>query len=89
MEIIKNKYGDERVIEKINATSLRVMGESEFSRQSESEEGVISLFDFEGGPCLTVGGNIKFLQTTWTITSISKEEQRHEGLESVRIGIKL
>ena len=41
MEIIKNKYGDERVIEKINATSLRVMGESEFSRQSESEEGVI------------------------------------------------
>mgnify|MGYP003651408236 FL=1 len=89
MEIIKNKYGAERVIEKINTKTLRVMGESLFSRQSKSEDGVISLFDFEGGPCLTVGGNIKFLQTTWTITSIYKEEQKHEGLDSVRIGIKL
>lgn len=89
MEIIKNKYGAERVIEKINAKTLRVMGESLFSRQSKSEDGVISLFDFEGGPCLTVGGSIKFLQTTWTITNIYKEEQKHEGLDSVRVGIKL
>ena len=89
MEIIKNRYGDERVIEKINATSLRVMGESLFSRQSESEEGVISMFDFEGGPCLTVGGDIKYMKINWKITSIKPEDSRHEGLSSVRIGVKL
>jgi hypothetical protein len=89
MEIIKNKYGAERVIEKIGSNTLRVMGESIISRISESEEGVLSMFDFEGGPCLTVGGNIKFLQTIWTITSIVQEKEKHEGLDSVRIGIKL
>ncbi len=89
MEIIKNKYGAERVIEKIGSNTLRVMEESIISRISESEEGVLSMFDFEGGPCLTVGGNIKFLQTIWTITSIVQEKEKHEGLDSVRIGIKL
>ena len=89
MEIIKNRYGDERVIEKINATSLRVMGESLIVRSSQDEDGNQTMFDFEGGPCLNVGGKIKFMKTEWTITSIYKEEQRHEGLESVRIGIKL
>jgi len=89
MEIIKNKYGEERVIEKINSGTLRVMGESIVSRQSEDDEGKLTMFDFEGGPCLTVGGKIKFIQTTWTITSIVQEEEKHEGLDSVRIGIKL
>lgn len=89
MEIIKNRYGAERVIDKINTETLRVMGESIFSRQSVDEEGNLSMFDFEGGPCLTVGGNIKFIQTNWKITSIKKEEEQHEGLVSVRIGVKL
>jgi hypothetical protein len=89
MEIIKNRYGDERVIEKINATSLRVMGESLIVRSSQDEDGNQTMFDFEGGPCLNVGGKIKFMKTEWTITSVSPEDIKHEGLVSVRIGIKL
>ena len=89
MEIIKNRYGAERVIDKINAETLRVMGESIFSRQSEDDDGKLTMFDFEGGPCLTVGGKIKFIQANWNITSIVQEEEKHEGLVSVKIGIKL
>ena len=31
----------------------------------------------------------KFMKTEWTITSVSPEDIKHEGLVSVRIGIKL
>ena len=40
MEIVKNRYGTERVIEKIGDTKLRIMGESLFSRGSEDENGI-------------------------------------------------
>ncbi len=52
MEIVKNRYGAERVIEKINAQTLRVMGESLIIRSSQDENGNQTMFDFEGGPCL-------------------------------------
>ena len=35
MEIVQNRYGQDRVIEKISHTKLRVMGESLFSRNSK------------------------------------------------------
>ena len=89
MEIIKNRYGADRVIEKINAQTLRVMGESLIVRGSQDDDGNHTMFDFEGGPCLNVGGKIKFMKTDWTITSVSPEEVKHEGLASVRIGVKL
>jgi len=89
MEIIKNRYGAERVIEKINSNTFRVMGESLINRSSEDKDGNQTMFDFEGGPCLTVGGNIRFIKTNWTITSIQPEDSKHEGLASVRIGVKL
>ncbi len=89
MEIVKNRYGAERVIEKINAQTLRVMGESLIIRSSQDEDGNQTMFDFEGGPCLNVGGKIKFMKTEWTITSVSPEVNKHEGLASVRIGVKL
>lgn len=89
MEIVKNRYGAERVIEKINAQTLRVMGESLIIRGSQDEDGNQTMFDFEGGPCLNVGGKIKFMKTEWTITSVSPEVNKHEGLASVRIGVKL
>lgn len=89
MEIIKNRYGAERVIEKINAQTLRVMGESLIVRSSQDEDGNQTMFDFEGGPCLNVGGKLKFMKTEWTITSVSPEVSKHEGLASVRIGVKL
>jgi|TARA_B110000908_G_scaffold133301_1_gene157165 hypothetical protein len=89
MEIIKNRYGADRVIEKINAQTLRVMGESLIVRGSQDEDGNQTMFDFEGGPCLNVGGKIKYMKINWTITSVLPEISKHEGLASVRIGVKL
>lgn len=89
MEIVKNRYGNDRVIEKISSTKLRVMGESLFSRGSQDEEGNQTMFDFEGGPCLNVGGKIRFGKTDWTITGIKTEDSGHENLSSVILEVKL
>ena len=48
MEIVKNRYGVDRVIEKIDSTRIRVMGESLFSRGSQDYDGNKTMFDFEG-----------------------------------------
>lgn len=89
MEIIKNRYGVDRVIEKIGSDKLRIMGESEFSRGSEDENGNQTMFDFEGGPCLNVGGKIRFMKTQWTILEIIQEPSNHKGLCSVQLKVKL
>mgnify|MGYP007072032665 FL=1 len=89
MEIIKNRYGNDRVIEKIGPDKLRIMGESEFSRGSQDEDGNQTMFDFEGGPCLNVGGKIRYMKTQWTILEIIGEPSGHEGLCSVQIRVKL
>jgi hypothetical protein len=89
MEIVKNRYGNDRVIEKISPTRLRVTGESEFSRGSEDKEGNQIMFDFEGGPCLNVGGKIRYMKTNWTITKIINDDTGKEGLASVIIDVQL
>lgn len=89
MEIVKNRYGNDRVIEKISPTRLRVTGESEFSRGSQDKDGIQTMFDFEGGPCLNVGGKIRYMKTNWTITKITNDDTGKEGLASVIIDVKL
>ena len=89
MEIIKNRYGDDRVIEKISPTKLRITGESEFTRGSEDVEGNQTMFDFEGGPCLNIGGKIKYMKSDWTIISIEQDSVRVPNLASVIIEVKL
>lgn len=89
MEIIKNRYGNDRVIEKISPTRLRVTGESEFSRGSQDKDGTQTMFDFEGGPCLNVGGKIRYMKTNWTITKITNDDTGKKGLASVIIDVKL
>lgn len=89
MEIVKNRYGSERVIEKISPTKLRIMGESLIARGSQDDEGNQTMFDFEGGPCLTLGGKIRYMKSNWTITKIIPEESKHEGLSSVIVEVRL
>jgi len=74
MEIIQNRYGVDRVIEKIDSTRIRVIGESLISRSSQDEDGNQTMFDFEGGPCLNVGGTIRYKGTKFKIESIKSEE---------------
>jgi len=89
MEIVKNRYGDDRVIEKISPTKLRITGESQFTRGSEDEDGNQTMFDFEGGPCLNLGGKIRYMKTDWTIVSIKQESVKVPNLSSVIIEVKL
>ena len=63
MEIIQNRYGSDRVIEKISSSKLRIMGESLMSRSSQDEDGNYTMYDFEGGPILTVGGKIRYMKS--------------------------
>jgi len=89
MEIVQNRYGNDRVIEKISPTKLRVMGESIISRGSQDENGNQTMFDFEGGPCLNLGGKIQFGKTDWIITKITPEESKMENFASVIVEVKL
>ena len=89
MEIVQNRYGHDRVIEKISQNKIRVMGESIFSRSSIDDNGSQIMFDFEGGPCLNVGGTIKYLKTDWVIKKIHPEESSQENLVSVVLEVEL
>ena len=88
MEIVKSRYGLDRTIEKIGSDRLRVMGETQFSRQAQTDAGEITMFDFEGGPCLSVGGDIHFQKMKWKIKSITPEPQPHEGLGSCILSVQ-
>ena len=83
MDVIKSRYGKDRSIEKLGDKRIRVMGESNFTRASQTDEGVVTMFDFEGGPCYNVGGTIKHQKTTWKIKEIQIEEAKYDKLASV------
>jgi hypothetical protein len=89
MEIVQNRYGVDRVIEKIGDTKIRVMGESFFSRGATDDNGIQTMFDFEGGPCLNVGGKIKFMGSDFKIKSIKPEDTKQENLASVIVEVEL
>ena len=74
MEIIQNRYGVDRVIDKIGDNKIRVMGETLIARTSEDEDGTLKMYDFDGGPCLNVGGSITYKGTQFKIESIKIEE---------------
>ena len=89
MEIIQNRYGVDRVIEKIDSTRIRVMGESLIARGSQDEDGNQTMFDFEGGPCLNVGGKITYMGTDFKILSIKSEQTKMENVASVVLEVTL
>lgn len=88
MEIKKNRYGQDRVYEKISVNKIRVMGESLMVRGSQNEDGEEIMFDFEGGPCFNLGGKIEYQNWKWTITKIIPEESNRENISSVLLEIK-
>ena len=88
MEIIPNRYGNDRVYTKIDTNHIRIMGESLFSRGSEDEDGNQKMFDFEGGPCLNVGGKIKFMGGDFKIKSIKSEPSNMENVASVIVEVE-
>jgi len=89
MEIKKNRYGHERVFEKIDEHRIRVMGDSIFSRESENEDGQITMFDFEGGPCFNLGGKVEYKNWNWTIKKIVPEPPKKEEFSSVVLVVEM
>ena len=89
MEIIPNRYGNDRVYTKIDATHIRIMGESLISRGSEDENGNQTMYDFEGGPCLNLGGKIQFMGSDFKIKSIKSEQSNQENLASVIVEVEI
>ena len=87
MEIVKSRYGLDRTIEKIGTDRLWVMGETQVARQAQNDEVEITMFDFEGGPCLSVGGDIHYQKMKWKIKSITPEENPHDGLGSCILSV--
>ena len=49
-------------------------------RQSQNDVGEITMFDYEGGPCLSVGGEISYQNLKWLIMGITPKQSQHEGL---------
>jgi hypothetical protein len=89
MEIIQNRYGTDRVLTKLSHDRIRIMGESLFIRSADDGSGTLNMFDFEGGPCLNVGGKIDFMKSKWVIKSIEVEETDQENLASVILTVRL
>jgi hypothetical protein len=89
MEIIQNRYNVDRVLEKIDSNRIRIMGESLFTRTSQDENGNLTMYDFEGGPCLNVGGKIKYKGTNFKINSIKSEPSKMENILSVVVEVSL
>jgi hypothetical protein len=88
MEIVKSRFGVDRSIERINLNLVRVMGESQFIRKSTNKQGDITMFDFEGGPCYSLGGKFQFEKMQWRINGIEPRESGYKDLYEVNLHIE-
>lgn len=88
MQIIKSRYGSERSIERVDFQRIRVMGEAQFVRQSSSEDGTTSMFDFEGGPAYTVGMKMNFQHMNYKIEKIVPIANQYKDLYEVMLYVK-
>jgi len=88
MEIVKSRFGVDRSIERINLNLVRVLGESQFIRKSTNKNGDITMFDFEGGPCYSLGGKFQFEKMQWRINAIEPRESGYKDLYEVNLHIE-
>ena len=88
MEIVKSRFGVDRSIERINLNLVRVLGESQFIRKSTNKNGDITMFDFEGGPCYSLGGKFIFEKMQWKINGIETRESGYKDLYEVNLHIE-
>jgi hypothetical protein len=83
METIKNRNGQDRAFQRINHSKVRVIGESFYNRRSVTDDGELTMFDFEGGPAFNIGAKFAFERMQWKITAIEQESPSHAGLSSI------
>jgi hypothetical protein len=80
MEVIRSRYGLDRSIEKLNNSKFRIMGESNYVRVSSNKNDETNMFDFEGGPCLTLGSKLVYGGIQWKILQIDAEAPMYSNL---------
>lgn len=73
MEIIKAKNNNDRALVRINFKKIRIVAEeSKSHRIFKNRIGLITMFDFAGGPNFTIGGKLEFEKLFWKINKITK-----------------
>mgnify|MGYP001346736071 FL=1 len=87
MEIKKNRYGEDRSYERVDDRRIRVRGNSKYQRVSEDENGNITMFDFEGGPCFNLNRRVKFKYREYKIKRIQPLDNKHDELCEVVLHI--
>jgi len=58
--VIKSRYGDPRYITNRGGGCYTIEGLAHYTRQSTDDKGNLTMLDFDGGPCLFVGGKFSF-----------------------------
>lgn len=72
--IQKNRNGEERSFDlNIKAKTLTITGNANYARYGYDKDNNITMYDFEGGPAITVGHRYKLKTKIITISSIYKE----------------
>jgi hypothetical protein len=89
MEIIKSRYGLDRMVEKIGVNKIRITGESQFQRTYKNKRGSINMVDFEGGPFLLVGTKLSYQGVQWDILNITQLESGHDNLADYLLTVKM
>ena len=85
----KSRHGDERILTNNGGGCYTVEGPSLFHRCITDNDNKTIGFDFEGGPCVTLGGKFRYLQTDWVINKITQEPISQENLLSVLLEVEL
>ena len=83
MDIFSNRYGLQRVIQKIATDKLLIMGDSQLTRYRKTKRGNITSIDFDGGPSFSVGNVIYYKNLKWLITSINPIQSRYDDFLEV------
>lgn len=89
MEIIKSRYGLDRMLEKIDTDKIRITGESQFQKTYKNKRGGIKMVDFEGGPFLLVGTKLSFQGVQWDILDINQLNTKYENLADYLLTVKM
>lgn len=88
MEIRKNRYGEDRVYQFLGHDRVRVSGNSLMVRQAQNDEGEITMYDFEGGPCFNKDAFVKLKGLRHKVVKIEPLPSKHENLCEVLLHLK-
>ena len=82
-----SRQGDVRIISQIGETTYVVEGVSLYSRGASDDQGQMSLFDFEGGPCYVVGQRFPFQDSANVIKTLKANPNQVRNYASVIVTV--